>query len=1775
MLCLEEIIQVIKDTYSEDQSSTILSALLYDSRIIQGFKDLHHKKIEKIDRVDKWSPLFLFTLIEDYEDFYQQLISNTPLEKVSANLFRKIQTIFETEKPPSDFSSEIVEAGYRALLIRQLILENTSFQKQLKNIPSRVELLVFACLIPFLESNPQFIDEFITACLTITKIENIIESYLCIPFDSKCTQVLSKLMNHISEQQRIKVLKKINQTGFAKHGKMLVDYLLSLENQNEISNDLTQPNNFNEIKHLQYLAALAFFNKNIDQVKEIHQQIDRKLMDFREENYYYLRSIEKNTFSTDANSNKTGIYSEENTNHELMDPREQSGKVDILFLFEKIIKMHDNVNVKTLSLSEILQRLIGICEIDKNALFLLPVYNWSPVDFVKYFSVYEPGNNIIKLTEYLVSLFPNDPILRFMLSEMVWKKGDEESAIEHAFIALSISPLRTNLKWLLDMYEEAQNWTKIISLIRKFDIHDGEQETLMPLFVRALLRSGDINSAISFLKESENTLNNLTKNLLWVELYLEQNELLKAEEIITSQLNTSEINPTLYETWIDLTLLKGQNKNIENIILEGLSFFPENKDLLLRLIKNYFEANELEKAFFRMERLHSLESSHKGIVCSFFDYLTSKNFYKQATYLIKIAYETWPLNNEVIFRYCVALVESENFAEAEKIFTSNKSKIYSDLKFLQLYLIFILGCKPSSFPLKIKDRDDEINHEWEKLKRQMQKGIHDDLLWNIVGIEIGKQEGEKEKTFAGYREILLNPEFVYHSELWRAQVGLATLYIDVGHLDSAIALLHEANKIKPYFLPLEDLLVRTLLKNAYYADALQRVRDVYKANKGNLEYLSWFAEMSLLLGCPDEGYEALKELHERNNAEIEVLLCFAEFCHKIGDLNKYFELLSKLQNIDQLTNEQFEKILPLIIETLDQEKTSEFIIKIPDEILVTYPILLLIKAGYYYQNNQSLKIQHLLTISENNSQSNFYCRVIQAQIFKEVGDIENAFVAYLETIDVIEQTNIVDLLNKFECICKIIPESWVQVLENPTQIFMNAISLGVQLNRWNDLISILHNFDIHSNNKLVKYLRLHIFKAMNDTQKLEELLNSYVELLDKNVRTIEDDEYIFSALLGILAECALDSGEEVYAGSLISKGISLKYTHNRFLFAQSRLLYRNQNILESQNILKQGLAQLIQNINTKENNGGITESIKILNQIDQYPSWAIDAAIETKDWEAVGHLLTLTNDELNYDPFFALQKLRAYCFYIESENRKKQLGAINEDRIINNLSEDYLIIEKINIESPSLLKQFSKWKSRIDWIELNIEPDINLFCENKEDAVILLAIFLNNNKIDNAKLLIEKFNDEESVAIEGAIHFNVDIANEILQSLHKCLQKNPNNPYLYAALYKVALKVNDIELAGSSIANAVNLKPDETQWKIWLADSYKAKGDMYAYFLCMKNMSENHFVDEKVIKEYIHLLIHHKQYKTAIHYYENLCEKFQMDCESMSDVVSAYINLNNFRKAINLIEKNQRANPNCLWPHIQKSEIALQSGNIMKALSFIQEAMRMISTDWFVHSHFAKVKSIMEGDKVAYDYLLQSLNNRNSNSDIQIEIADYVAKLYSKEKALNYLEQVTKAGIESAHILSKKGIFYDEIGKIEDALHNYQESLVMENNQPEIQFQVGLIYKDQGNLDKAIQHLNSAICFAPFEIDSYLLLAEIYFMRNEISNAEMILEKAKLLNSSDSQMDLKLTEIYKINKKTHLAKSTLYELESLKPKNKEINDRLGQSVVQNIINQSHSHIVVE
>ncbi len=269
-------------------------------------------------------------------------------------------------------------------------------------------------------------------------------------------------------------------------------------------------------------------------------------------------------------------------------------------------------------------------------------------------------------------------------------------------------------------------------------------------------------------------------------------------------------------------------------------------------------------------------------------------------------------------------------------------------------------------------------------------------------------------------------------------------------------------------------------------------------------------------------------------------------------------------------------------------------------------------------------------------------------------------------------------------------------------------------------------------------------------------------------------------------------------------------------------------------------------------------------------------------------------------------------------------------------------------------------------------------------------------------------------------------------------------------------------------------------------------------------------------------------------------------------LVRTEIVLKDIPKAATYLLRAEKIEPHSSELLFVKALFESEQGNFARSVEFFERSLAKNPMDKTVLSRFVivAIQANQSSKAVAAARSLLNLEPRN----LDFLYLDGVSSLQNNDliHAEMSLKRYTEARPKDPRGCLALGMTYAaHSDRLDEALRQLAYCIITDPNNFEASYQLGLSYKNMGDLAKAAEFLEQAIEHSPNHAFALRDLGAVYLQMGEEAKARPLLEKAVSQNPSDADTHFQLSRLYDLIGERELGKKHLEIFRKLKEGKKE------------------------
>ena len=1394
---------------------------------------------------------------------------------------------------------------------------------------------------------------------------------------------------------------------------------------------------------------------------------------------------------------------------------------------------------------------IWLQQVDHSPLPFTPqfAFEWHPELLLETLVNLQLVSQAAVVAEKLLEMRVNDPQLQYLVSKIYDRAGETRQALLHAQLAATLIPEKAeyhavvgNLwgklgNWLgayleqqqaifLNPVPDAQNWATLahysVNLKDWMKVIDACDQalTIEPDLGTALAMKGQALAETGKTDEASRILGRAT--------------LLAPEEPIA---------------WLQLARLYERQNNSQRsleTLRAAVLAVPNSSEVNFALARACLNQGLVSDALPCLRKAGQLDPESVEIAIDLGQTLTQLGHLEDALQMIAQARQRWPQHPRLAFIHARAELASGNRDTALKGLETALEDNAPDYSWYLLFAQVVLGKDPGFTGLY------RAEPAWiVKAQKAMEKALllqPDHYEAQLLLAEIVEQKGDDELAFQLFRNLMDFPEFQAEEYRWRVQAGLGQVSLKLKQYENALALLQEALQDQPENLKLQHLLAEAYLESELFNQAAATARYALKIRPEQLENLAWYADIMARLGETAEAIQALETATQLSPASPENWL-------KLADLHfaqKNFKAVSKvLATFEALPVSNLEHVYRYARIQLALDDTASAVaglrkIKNPDSSICLAIAGLSLKSGQFeigYQAAQNATLQ---------SPDDALIYVVQADLLDGLTRYEAALACLQHALRLAEETpsskepqnHIWNRLAELH----LVDEKWLAEVQAVEGVHDRLARLYRQMG---DLSSALYHaglaFELNPLRNQLRLQEVELSEALLLSDRVERLVRDLDGTRPDGSGSGDATEMAALAqLLAIRAELAYTAGRAQEAKSLVEHGLQISLQPRLFAIQARLCAWEGDWPMARATLEKTGTNQAVWNGKAALDLYQWDQGLRILEGL----SGRFPAHVQAQYWFARGLATAALTRKTGL--LLGLEE-RLPGEHVLSEKAQSQFE------------------QACTLAMKSSSREPARWQTIGKAIFLanpQTVRDLAALLPGETEAAALVACLRETNNLAGAVQVAEQYQDTPEVLLQLALAYLAAEPRRALDVARKAAVLRPHSPLYQVLVSQAASQAGDITAAFDSMADALDMWPDEPKWHIIAADYGDQLGldaPVIAHWeaaLAVLRDRQPHILKAS------RAFLAHQQGQKAIQLLEDTAAQQPANAEIWNMLGSAYLQGNRLNAALTAADKAYQAAPDALENALLLGSIHQKIGHLDEALEWSLRAINLDSQDPKAVLLLSKVYAQRKNFKDALNVLENAVSRQIVNLDILIERAGLVRQLNGSALALPLLQEIDADFPNEACVLRLMAKVQMDLGNAASAEKYASQVLSQEPDQPEMNLLLGKLLRQSGQLDHAVACLSKTIRQQPNHSEAYLELAQAYQDRRETMEALQVYQKAMKLIPQDHHAFYQAGLILRENKDYRGAEVMLRRAAELAPDDVNIRRQLGAVMTLNLIHSS-------
>ncbi|MCX5813458.1 MAG: glycosyltransferase [Proteobacteria bacterium] len=415
----------------------------------------------------------------------------------------------------------------------------------------------------------------------------------------------------------------------------------------------------------------------------------------------------------------------------------------------------------------------------------------------------------------------------------------------------------------------------------------------------------------------------------------------------------------------------------------------------------------------------------------------------------------------------------------------------------------------------------------------------------------------------------------------------------------------------------------------------------------------------------------------------------------------------------------------------------------------------------------------------------------------------------------------------------------------------------------------------------------------------------------------------------------------------------------------------------------------------------------------------------------------------------------------------------------------------------------------------------------------------------------------------GLIKWKEGRSEEALQLLERSFILSPAVNEILIAFHSVASSLKAFERAEYALRNARQLFPHNKKIALFLIDVLMQQSKHKESLEEIKTVMKIFGLDHDLISAMLPLRKEPDLLEILEKFERESSVNTQKACLPMDELIER----GNFQDAKKICLHDLEVNPSSVQPLYKLAIIAVKESQITQAIAYLKRIFEIDKDFAPTYALLTKICISMGALEEARNCVLSTRPEQPKNHKI-LNMLDNLQERKDKsedssedifERKINEKNDVSEATCNEKEIIEnlyKQAVLLQEKGKTDLAIRQFEIILEIDKDNPEVHNDIGVLYFQQENIEKAIYHLQQAVKLDPENIDYKKNIADVYLQMGKIEEAveyyrnilerypddvEVLLVMARLCSQAGLEKDahLYLNKVLEIEPDNEYAKQNI------------------------------------
>lgn len=1198
------------------------------------------------------------------------------------------------------------------------------------------------------------------------------------------------------------------------------------------------------------------------------------------------------------------------------------------------------------------------------------------------------------------------------------------------------------------------------------------------------------------------------------------------------------------DPWLGLANLYNNERNYRleiETLRKGLSTMPANIAIKRQLAATLMETGSAAEA---LPLLNDLAECVKDVEVRILQAEAMKTLgLEEYRDLIHELYARYPENSEIAQAQAAELIKEGKRDEAKAVLQEQIADAQPGDQANLLYADAILGIDYEQFA----ELKTISARESERVKTIIDACLENDpenSRAQLLNAELLAHKGQHSQAFEIFSKLSKEQGSIDKSLTERIQVGFAQTAAFLGKFELAVAAIKQAVDAKPQWVGLRKVMAQIYAFAGELNEAMTQAEQVLEICPQIVDGIAWFVDFLNGLGQAEEAEKRLRIVLEERPSNLALQAKLAEILVKNGkeaDAKGIAEVIKSTLSND-LSDEELRKTAQVFEDLGDTESVLDCLQNRVSKDGTLDAILDL--AGYQVQLEQFDKALESLSRGTNADGESRLVTCLKADVLNRIGSQEPA----LELLTCEYQHGFEDCEEVDQ---SFMPDSWKSLLNSNAPEWQLKANIYFSMGKPAQCLESTRQWiELDPEDAAARIMAVESLKALGESVEPELFAITQSEtgsnFLQAHLTALKIESLLDQEQL-IEAQQLFEKSQEVDSSSIQSVGIRFAMLAGHLAEAETcfdELYAARQKINLAELPIRIGLSRLI------------IAGASALRRWNEALSMASGAAT-SYGWHLGGVLqyLVILVKAAEFEPVAKLLAVDAH----------DPSGFLQQVKIEDELN--WLI----GLTGGKFEETEKRWFLRGKMAATPVAENIRAFAlvtPSPDDAAAMVAALHASGQDSTAVQVAKKFPDDAAVLFELARIQAEDDLNSALETLNTLISIDPLDPVALALRSSVHDKMEKIDLAINDLEQAISDWPNETCWRLNVAEMWQRYGNNTNAVNQLKTAFDANPEDEKIALALSNACIDNSDYEDAIHILTPLTKRNPNLFEAWEVMAEAHSGLDEMDQALEAAKKASHINPFSTKPYLMSGKIHLEHGNTDKALEQAKQAVSQNKKDADAVLFLAKVHNERGEKQQALAALEMTHKCQNVTVQTMIDHVNLIRQINGTASAKELIASLSTRYPENVELMKLLASAQVENGDKMDAEETAKRALQVDPDEPDLHLFLGKINAESGQLDQAIHHLSQGIAHKNSNSEGYLLLSKVYEQQREFTKAIDTLNQAMEAVPQDTRSYVAAANLYKDSKNYSAAEKVLQKAVDIDPKDVTIRRQLGALLALKLVHHS-------